>query len=64
MVPASLSNDLPVVVGNNLNVVALCGSLNEPDASLGVDIIHTLKNDVFLTGSYNKRTEYNIKLLY
>ena len=64
MVPASHTTYSPAVIGDNLNVVALCGSLNEPDASLGVDIIHTLKNDVFLTGSYNKRTEYNIKLLY
>ena len=57
MVPASLSNDLPVVVGNNLNVVALCGSLDEPDASLGMEVIHTLKNDAFLMGSCNKRIE-------
>lgn len=40
--------DSPVVVGDDLDVVQLGGPLHEPQASLGVEVIYTIQDDVTL----------------
>ena len=53
-----VSTNSPAVVGDDLDVIVLSGSLDEPDAGLGMEVVYSLKDDVPLTAGCGERRQY------